>query len=82
MLGLSLALFLYLDRSEDYVKYQPLSWNLWEQHFFMVLGLGVCANISLKKSGMYGNGGLLAACGLGYQWCPLLLFLNHSPVLM
>ncbi|EDK10293.1 TPA: hypothetical protein ACPGFQ_000301 [Haemophilus influenzae] len=50
--------------------------------FFMVLGLGVCANISLKKSGMYGNGGLLAACGLGYQWCPLLLFLNHSPVLM
>ncbi|MCK9095293.1 hypothetical protein MZA27_01520 [Haemophilus influenzae] len=50
--------------------------------FFMVLGLGVCANISLKKSGMYGNGGLLAACGLGYQWCPLLLFLNRSPVLM
>lgn len=40
----------------------------------MVLGLGVCANISLKKSGMYGNGGLLTACGLDYQWCPLLLF--------
>ncbi|HHF6402018.1 TPA: MIP/aquaporin family protein [Haemophilus influenzae] len=33
--------------------------------FFMVLGLGVCANISLKKSGMYGSGGLLAACGWG-----------------
>ncbi|PJG86115.1 MIP/aquaporin family protein [Conservatibacter flavescens] len=33
--------------------------------FFMVLGLSVCANISLKKSGMYGSGGLLAACGWG-----------------
>ncbi|MDU8924875.1 MIP/aquaporin family protein [Pasteurellaceae bacterium LIM206] len=33
--------------------------------FFMVLGLGVCANISLKKSGMYGSGGILAACGWG-----------------
>lgn len=33
--------------------------------FFMVLGLGVCANISLKKSGIYGSGGLLAACGWG-----------------
>lgn len=38
--------------------------------FFMVLGLGVCANISLKKSGMYGNGGLLAACGWGYAINP------------
>ncbi|HHF3661462.1 TPA: hypothetical protein ACPOGW_001124 [Haemophilus influenzae] len=36
----------------------------------------------LKKSGMYGSGGLLAACGWGYQWCPLLLFLDHSPVIM
>ncbi|PRI46730.1 hypothetical protein BV195_00715 [Haemophilus influenzae] len=36
----------------------------------MVLGLGVCANISLKKSGMYGNGGLLAACGWGYAINP------------
>lgn len=35
--------------------------------FFMVLGLGVCANISLKKSGMYGSGGLLAACGWGFS---------------
>lgn len=33
--------------------------------FFMVLGLGVCANISLKKSGMYGSGGIVAACGWG-----------------
>lgn len=81
MLGLSLALFLYLDRSEDYVKYQPLSWNLWEQHFYGVRTWRLCQYF-LKKSGMYGNGGLLAACGLGYQWCPLLLFLNHSPVLM
>lgn len=33
--------------------------------FFMVLGLGVCANISLKKSGMFGSGGVMAACGWG-----------------
>lgn len=33
--------------------------------FFMVLGLSVCANISLKKSGMVGSGGILAACGWG-----------------
>ncbi|TYG34756.1 aquaporin family protein [Lonepinella koalarum] len=33
--------------------------------FFMVLGLGVCANISLKKSGMFGSGGIVAACGWG-----------------
>lgn len=33
--------------------------------FFMLLGLSVCANISLKKSGMYGSGGIVAACGWG-----------------
>ena len=33
--------------------------------FFMILGLGVCANISLKKSGMFGSGGIVAACGWG-----------------
>lgn len=33
--------------------------------FFMILGLGVCANISLKKSGMFGAGGIVAACGWG-----------------
>lgn len=32
---------------------------------FMVLGLGVCANISLKKSGMCGAGGIMAAIGWG-----------------
>lgn len=30
---------------------------------FMVLGLGVCANISLSKSGMCGAGGIVAALG-------------------
>lgn len=35
--------------------------------FFMLLGLSVCANISLKKSGMYGSGGILAACGWGFS---------------
>lgn len=33
--------------------------------FFMILGLGAIANISLKKSGMYGAGGLMAACAWG-----------------
>ncbi len=33
--------------------------------FFMVLGLSVCANVSLKKSGMGGSGGIVAACGWG-----------------
>ena len=33
--------------------------------FFMILGLGTIANISLKKSGMCGAGGLMAACGWG-----------------
>lgn len=32
---------------------------------FMVLGLSVCANVSLKKSGMFGSGGIVAACGWG-----------------
>ena len=32
---------------------------------FMVLGLGVCANISLSKSGMCGAGGIVAALGWG-----------------
>ena len=32
---------------------------------FMILGLGTIANISLKKSGMCGAGGLMAACGWG-----------------
>lgn len=32
---------------------------------FMVLGLGVCANIFLKKSGMCGSGGVTAALGWG-----------------
>lgn len=31
----------------------------------MIMGLGTIANISLKKSGMYGAGGLMAACGWG-----------------
>ncbi|BBF05800.1 TPA: hypothetical protein ACPJNL_000110 [Haemophilus influenzae] len=31
--------------------------------FFMGLGLGVCANISLKNQECMGAGGLLAACG-------------------
>lgn len=33
--------------------------------FFMVLGLSACANISLKKSGMFGSGGIVAACAWG-----------------
>lgn len=32
---------------------------------FMVLGLSVCANVSLKKSGMCGSGGIVAASGWG-----------------
>lgn len=32
---------------------------------FMVLGLGVCANIFLRKSGMCGSGGVVAALGWG-----------------
>lgn len=33
--------------------------------FFMLLGLSVCANIFLKRSGMAGSGGVVAACGWG-----------------
>lgn len=33
--------------------------------FFMMLGLSVCANVSLKKSGMFGSGGIVAAMGWG-----------------
>lgn len=32
---------------------------------FMVLGLGVCANIFLRRSGMCGSGGVVAALGWG-----------------
>ena len=33
--------------------------------FLMMLGLSVCANISLKKSALYGSGGIVAALGWG-----------------
>ena len=32
---------------------------------FMILGLGCCANLFLKKSGMFGSGGVVAAMGWG-----------------